>query len=160
MSLGTHAVIGAIIISKFTANPVLGFCLAFGSHFVLDAIPHWDYHLSSFREDKNNPMNNRMPITGKIFGDMLKMGVDFLLGAITAFWLFSGVSFNLIFLGLAGGVFPDFLQFLYFHIQKEPLVILQRFHMWIHTKKRMKNARTLSIVSQIVLVIVVYLVFI
>ncbi len=77
MSLGTHAAIGAIIISKFPDHPVLGFCLAFGSHFILDAIPHWDYHLSSFQENKNDPMKNRMPITGKFLVDVFKMGFDF-----------------------------------------------------------------------------------
>ncbi len=159
MSLGTHTVIGAIIISKFPEHPVLGFCFAFGSHFILDALPHWDYHLSSFREDKNDPMKNRMPITGKFFGDLLKMGTDFILGMAVALWLFSDRNPILILFGITGGVLPDFLQFLYFHLQKEPLVLIQRFHMWIHTKNKMKNAKALSIIFQIALVIVAYSVF-
>ena len=158
MSLGTHTVIGAIIISKFPEHPVLGFCLAFGSHFVLDALPHWDYHLNSLKENKDDPLKNRMPITKKFIGDIFKMGIDFLLGAVIALWLFPDMNPVPILLGIAGGVLPDFLQFLYFHIQKEPLVTIQRFHIWIHTKKKMKNARALSIVSQIVLITVVYLI--
>ncbi len=159
MTLGTHAAIGAIIISKFPNHSILGFCLAFGSHFVLDAFPHWDYHLSSFQENKKDPMKNRMPITGKLSGDMFKMGVDFLLGTIAALWLFSNMNSVLILFGIVGGVLPDFLQFIYFQVQKEPLVMLQKFHIWIHTKIKMKNDRALSMVSQVILVAVVYLIF-
>ncbi len=156
MSLGTHAVIGAIIMSKFPDHPVWGFCLAFGSHFILDAFPHWDYHLSSFQENEKDPMKNRMPITEKFIGDLLKMGADFVLGAAIAFSFFLNMNPVLILFGIAGGVLPDFLQFLYFHFQKEPLVTLQRFHIWIHTKNKMKKARALSVLSQVVLVLIMY----
>jgi hypothetical protein len=30
-----------------SSHPTTAFALGFGSHFVLDAIPHWDYPISS-----------------------------------------------------------------------------------------------------------------
>ncbi len=157
MSLGTHAAIGAIIISRFPSHPVLGFGLAFASHFVLDMLPHWDYHLNSLKENEKDPMKNRMPINNKFFGDLMKIGIDLLLGIGTAlFLLFNNANILPILFGIGAGVLPDFLQFLYFRMQKEPLVTLQRFHMHIHTEKKMKNARALSVISQIILVLASY----
>ena len=37
----SHALIGAAIAAKI-ADPVIAGTLAFGTHFVCDAIPHWD----------------------------------------------------------------------------------------------------------------------
>src|ERR1700747_2768240 len=47
MILSTHAIVGAAIASFLPSNPTIAFVLGFGSHFVLDAIPHWDYPISS-----------------------------------------------------------------------------------------------------------------
>jgi hypothetical protein len=40
MTLTTHAIVGAVIVDLMHAFPLLGLALAFGSHFVLDALPH------------------------------------------------------------------------------------------------------------------------
>jgi hypothetical protein len=42
MILSTHAIVGAAIASFLPSHPTIAFVLGFGSHFVLDAIPHWD----------------------------------------------------------------------------------------------------------------------
>lgn len=41
MTATAHALVGAAIATK-VVNPILGFPLALISHFMMDAIPHWD----------------------------------------------------------------------------------------------------------------------
>jgi hypothetical protein len=41
-----HVVVGAAIASKII-NPALALPLAFGSHFLLETIPHWNPHLNT-----------------------------------------------------------------------------------------------------------------
>ena len=43
LTLMTHAIVGAAIVGLVPAHPLLGLSLAFASHFILDALPHWDY---------------------------------------------------------------------------------------------------------------------
>ena len=64
MTLTTHAVTGAVIAKLMAGNPLLGLFLAFCSHFILDAFPHWDYPLKSHNEDKKNPLDSTMSING------------------------------------------------------------------------------------------------
>ncbi len=161
MSLATHGAIGAIVASKFPGHPILAFCLAFASHFILDMFPHWDYPMRSVHRDESNLLNNSMPIGDKNFmTDIFKTGIDFSIGLGASLFLLS--SFNdveilkLTLIGVIGGVLPDFLQFIYMAIKKEPMISLQRFHHWIHTKNKMKNQPVLSVVSQAVLVLVVF----
>ena len=53
MTLTTHAIVGATV-ATLTPNPILGFVLGFGSHYVLDALPHWSYPIHSLEKDKKN----------------------------------------------------------------------------------------------------------
>lgn len=41
-----HVVVGAAIATKI-ANPFLAIPLAFGSHFILEKVPHWNPHLNT-----------------------------------------------------------------------------------------------------------------
>jgi hypothetical protein len=43
MILTTHAVVGAALASFVPEHPAVAFVVGFGSHFILDAIPHVDY---------------------------------------------------------------------------------------------------------------------
>jgi hypothetical protein len=47
MILSTHAIVGGAVASLLPSHPVLVAVLGFASHFVIDAIPHWDYPLQS-----------------------------------------------------------------------------------------------------------------
>jgi hypothetical protein len=47
MILCTHAVVGAALASFVPSHPAAAFAIGFASHFVLDAIPHWDYSIKS-----------------------------------------------------------------------------------------------------------------
>lgn len=41
-------------------------------------------------------------------------------------------------LGAIAGMLPDALQFVHSVYQREPLKSLQRFHSWIHSKRRLQ----------------------
>ncbi len=130
MILVTHGFIGGALAKVlFTANPYLAFVFGFFSHFLMDMIPHWDYHIST--EKKADPLQKEFSLGRKNFLSILKIGLDFSAGIILPLLLFS-FSWPVVF-GALGGIAPDILQFVYWKT-KHPL-FLQKFHMWIHAKK-------------------------
>ena len=150
--------VGSAISTLIISHPLAGFLLAVASHFATDAIPHWDYKLRSKKDDEANFLNDDMMTGGRDFIiDLTKIGFDLLLG-VTLSLLIWGYFFNLplmiILLGALGGVLPDFLQFAYFKIKREPLTSLQRFHVNIHAKLRLSGRYVLGPILQALLVII------
>lgn len=139
MTLTAHAITGAALASLVPDQPLVGFVIGFASHFVLDAIPHWDYKLNSKKEDSNNHMNDDMVINKDFLKDILKISFDGILGL-----LLSLIVFNFYFKfptlvvlsGVIGAMMPDALQFVYMKWRHEPLISLQKFHLWIHADKK------------------------
>ncbi|MEI8174895.1 MAG: hypothetical protein WCG28_03025 [bacterium] len=153
MILTIHALTGATLATLFPDHPVLGFTIGFASHFVLDAIPHSDYSLSSMKKDGKNPMNNDMVINKDFYKDLFKIGVDGVLGFLFSFILLGILhqySIFIIFLGALGGMIPDALQFCYFKWRHEPLKSLQRFHIWVHSKTNLDDKPIAGALSQII----------
>ena len=162
MILTTHAITGAAVASIIPSHPVLGFTAGFVSHFLLDAIPHWDYDLISRKENGENPLDNDIIIDRNSFIDLFKIGCDMVLGITLSLILFGFPDFNLnsilsssVLWGVAGGITPDALQFVYFKWKHEPMISLQKIHLWAHTKKELSNRPILGIFLQIILIIVV-----
>ena len=150
MTLTTHAVAGAVVIGFFPEHLALGFLAAFASHFLLDAIPHWDYPI---RSGSINPdIGARLTFDRSLLYDMLAIGFDALLGITLSVIFFTQFhSTEVVLLGAIGGILPDPLQFIYTRFRREPLASLQRFHEWIHTTHRLKHDRIFGIFSQAVL---------
>lgn len=158
----THAITGATLATLIPSNPVLGFAIGFGSHFILDSIPHWDYSLKSSRRDKQKPLNSDLVISKDSFEDLIKVGLDGLLGLTLALLLLGVIrhqSILIILCGAIGGMTPDFLQFIYFKWRREPLVSLQKFHIWMHAKSDLKNKPVLGIFYQVVVITIVFVLF-
>ena len=157
MILSTHAVIGAAAASAFPEHPVVAFGVAFASHFVFDAIPHWHYQVTSSKKDKQNPMNNDMVMGKQFFADAAKIGFDALLGigiSLIAFSYILHLPTLLILLGAMGAILPDPLQFVYWKFRHEPLISLQRFHIWIHAATDLDDKILLGVGSQILLIFI------
>src|SRR3989344_6041507 len=133
MILATHAIAGAALAATMPDQPILAFIAGAASHFLLDAIPHWDYELRSSRKDEKNPLNNDIMIGRDFWFDLIKLGTDALVGLVLS-WLFFQSFFTgqlglLTFTaGAAGGLLPDALQFAYFKLRSPWLTALQRFH--------------------------------
>jgi hypothetical protein len=131
------------------AHPLVGLALAFGSHFVLDAPPHWDYPIHS--SCINPSFRARMSYNRKLFIDLLKIGGDAAFGITFAVLLFAtqgDANLALILAGAIAGMLPDALQFAYMRFPHQPLTVIQRFHEWIHTSRQMCGRPVLGIVSQ------------
>ncbi len=162
MVLATHAVAGVAIAQLFPHQPALGFGLAVVGHFVLDTIPHWDYHLSSLEQPADgNKLNQHFRLSPVFLADVLKTGLDAALGCLIAFIVFypqDSRSAWLLLLGVFGGVLPDFLQFVFYKYHPRWLRPLQRFHIWIHARSNFNNRPILGVLMQIVLVIVIVIV--
>lgn len=146
MTLTSHAVFGAAVASFFPKNPVLAFILAFMSHFVLDAIPHWHYKLRSKTRLPEDPLSVDMPWNKAFFFDLLKIGADFALGCFLAYFLIIRQNgwFLSTALGAFAGMLPDALQFAYMKIRREPLISLQKFHYRIHAGKKYDDRRVIG----------------
>jgi hypothetical protein len=156
MTLTTHAIVGAAAARVFSFHPVAAFFAAFASHFLIDALPHWDYKLRSARHDDQNPMNDDMAINRDFFVDLIKIGCDAFLGLLLSYIIFqpSGdYQLWIIGLGVFGGILPDPLQFLYFKWRHEPMVSLQKFHIWIHTDLKLENRWISGGILQLTLIV-------
>ena len=159
MPLPTHAIIGAAAAHVFSSHPIIAGLAAFASHFLIDAIPHWDYIPKSAQSDPENPLNNDMKIGKQFFLDLLVIGFDAMLGVALSLLIFfptDAYSFWIIVAGACLGILPDPLQFVYWKIRREPLMSLQRFHVWIHTSYKtwtIEQRWMVGITAQVVLVV-------
>ena len=135
MILTTHAVVGAALASFVPSHPAVAFVLGFGSHFILDAIPHVDYPIRS--RSVNPRIGAPMAFDRALLQDFVTIGSDGLFGLVAALFLFSSATnFWAVLLGAVGAILPDPLQFAYTRLPHEPLRTLQRFHRWAHSKKK------------------------
>lgn len=142
MTLTTHGILGAATASFFPGFYPLAWFASFVSHFFADAIPHWDYQTKSAKKNLN-PLANDFIITKESLGDLVKIGLDFNLGLILSLLIFPFPEYDpwLILGGAFFAILPDPLQFAYWKIRREPLTSLQRLHIAIHAKTRIRDWR-------------------
>jgi len=166
MTLSTHAVVGAAVAAALPNHPILGGLFAFGSHFLLDALPHWDYKILSASANPNVP--TKLSFDRLFVLDLVRIGGDALLGIAVAAIFFGHFSADALtsssdpkqwfwLVGAVAAILPDFLQFVYSKYPKGPIAHLQAFHRWIHTSYRLEGETVLGIASQLTLVVVVLL---
>lgn len=157
MTLTTHAIIGTAAAKLFPQHFVLAFLAAFLSHFLIDAIPHWDYNIRSMKRDLQNPLNSDMEYGLSFVLDLLDIGFDFFLAIFLPFLIFVSVEtpqLLIVFCGVAGGVLPDALQFVYYKFRREPLLSLQKFHVWIHAGTKIESWKR-GVSAQLALIVLV-----
>ncbi|TYL92382.1 hypothetical protein FXB40_25090 [Bradyrhizobium rifense] len=148
MILSTHAIVGGAIASLFPSDPLNAAVFGFASHFAIDAIPHWDYPLRSISVGKGAD-NQRLRLSQAVMIDVMCVGTDACAGLALASWLFAtNASAWVITLGALSAMVPDPLQLAHSIYPREPLVTVQRFHGWIHSKRKLGWKLGLS--SQIV----------
>lgn len=157
MILTTHAIVGAAAASIFPANPVVAFAAAFASHFIVDALPHWDYPI---RFDYVNPkVGGKFKFDKELILDAVTIGSDLIIGFALSYLIFGGTLLQEIILaGALGGILPDPLQFVSVRIRCEPFATLQRFHERIQEGKHVFKSRPIiGIVLQTIFVAAVAL---
>lgn len=151
MILTTHAVFGATVAAWLPEQPALGLAAAFASHFLLDAVPHWDYSLPALKEDERDPLNTDFELNRDGLASLARITLDFALGLLLV-TLFFPAAWLLIAAALVATL-PDLLQFVYFKTRSNFLRSLQIFHHRIHTKHKLKNRPILGPALQIFLIL-------
>lgn len=120
MVIAPHMLVGAAVGSQ-ASNVWLAFCFGLLSHFLIDALPHWDYLKGV---DIGNPNH------------LKKIALDFILGTglvLILIWSESQKLFILI--AITGALLPDFLEVAYENFNIKLLRPFSRFHDWIHYHK-------------------------
>ena len=141
MTLTTHILIATAAAKPFfNAHPALVFTAAVASHYLADAIPHWDWHLSSIEEDYSGKHNHKLTIEkGVNIRDFVKISLDIFIGSAITFLIFQP-ELNIkeltpLALSVFGGIIPDMLQPIFWlWKEKNPFMFIKRFHSFMHTK--------------------------
>lgn len=156
MILTPHAIVGAAIANLVPENPELGFLLAYASHYALDMIPHRDYDIDGFFDEKEKTFRSVLTSARSAL-KLVMIGSDFFIGAGICILLFVRNRESLIatLAGIAGGVLPDFLQLVYYTFKKHPWTGFQKIHDFFHAKDKMKDKPVRGILVQIFAPIVV-----
>lgn len=162
MTLTTHSIIAAAVTRPIAAvHPALLFFAALASHYLSDAIPHWDYPLGAV-EDTENPDKRHWSRDWRLLsGDIARFAIDGFLGAGIVLLLLRPASSDDWLRALAiiiGGSLPDFLQGVYMF----GLRILkphQRMHDFFHTKILLGPYPLIGIPFQAAIVAACYFIF-
>ena len=136
MILSTHAVVGAAIATLLPRDPVLVFAAGVASHFVIDAIPHWDYPMRGISIGRSQV--GAIRLNGALFRDACLIALDACAGLALAIWLFAqSAPIWIIMIAALAAMLPDPLQVVHRLYPHEPLRTLQRFHEWMHTDRKL-----------------------
>lgn len=137
MILSTHAVVGGAIASLMPDRPLLALACGIASHFIIDAIPHADYPLQSISVGPGGDAGIRL--SRPLLRDLGVISLDALVGLVAAICLYATPAAALaVMMGAIGAMLPDPLQLAHKLYPREPLRTLQLFHVWIHTRHRLK----------------------
>jgi len=160
MVLTPHSIVGAAIANLMPENPELSFALAWASHYAIDMIPHRDYDIDHFFDKDKKTFKSVLKNTKAQF-NLLIIGFDFVIGVGICFLLFvrNRQSLILTLVGIAGGVLPDILQFIYYTFKKQPWIFFQKIHDIFHNPDKMMDrpiTGTLTQAGAIVLILWLY----
>src|SRR4051812_36852886 len=95
MTLATHIIAGAAAAKAFSTNPVQAFFIGWISHYIMDAILHWDYLLASFESHPDAPLETRVHmnrLNRAFLTDVAKVLLDVALGFGVVFLLVGHVG--------------------------------------------------------------------
>ena len=155
MTLSAHAIVGAGIAAAMPAHPLLGITLAFGSHFLVDAVPHRDYRVRSLslHPDFGHPFG----FNKDLLLDLATIGLDLAFGLTLAIVLFATIaSPSLILIAAFVGTLPDAVHLLDPRWKHEPVITFQKIHRAIQNEPALLEDRPfLGIFLQIVFVSVI-----
>lgn len=163
MILVVHILLGALIGLTIPHQYWLVFVAAFATHFLLDAVPHYEYRIQLLK-DRSEERRGILNIfkDKEAFFVLGKIAIDFLLGMLIAASLvwFSPVK-KYVLVGALSAALPDGLLALYWATKMPLLEKLARFHHFVHPKNN-KNTpifwgiATQIAVSLIAIILIIY----
>lgn len=161
MILTPHAVVGAALTNMFPNDPVLGFSIAFLSHFALDAIPHYQYDISKFLDEDTKSVKSILKDAGSAM-HFLFIVFDLVVALSLCFLIFikNRQSAMITLIGVIGGLLPDFLLFIYYKYKYDPVIFLRERHEKIQSHINGDSDETVWIKSlQFILPIVILIIY-
>jgi hypothetical protein len=117
MTATGHAVIGTVIAAKL-GNPALAIPIAFASHFLADALPHWDTGTNRHKKSKQ-----------RFFVEsFIDVTLGFVLSWAIITWLFPSTNLVYAFLIIIVSELPDWLTapYLFFKIEVQPFLSIYK----------------------------------
>lgn len=156
MTFTAHAIVAGSIATK-VSNPLLISTLAFGSHFLLDAIPHWDFGT----DWRKRP---------KAMTAVLALGDTILAFALTYLLFRNSVHTPLLLLAVVCSLLPDWLNapWYMFYAKHNKKGIRTHAGFWekvsytIHKALNTHHAKDsfpLGLITQVFIVGIIYLLF-
>lgn len=173
MIISTHIILTTVVTAPLVAesfslsNAGALFFVSFLTHYILDAIPHWDYNILSFKEIKSdiNKQDERRFIfhNATFFKDAIRTTMDGLLGLGVAFWLV-GMPTDLerlfiFFLIATASILPDIIELFYTIWKWLPFSALSKAHRFFHTSYEFKGHFLIGAALQIIIISAVVAVF-
>lgn len=138
MTLTTHIAIAAALTKPLVKlHPAFTFIAALASHYLTDAIPHWDYSLQSLPKEPVTQGRVWQWQSREFWKDCNHIALDATIGIGIAFFALrpdSVVSWTRVALMALGAVLPDFLQGVYFTRRADFLKPVQQWHDQLHSK--------------------------
>lgn len=128
-----HVVVGAAIAAS-VINPLLALPIAFGSHFLLEKVPHWNPHI-------NTEINKYGKITNKSIKIIaIDSALAFVLGSTIAYSALPNTALAItILLSCFCAVLPDLIEAPYFFLKKKSKFIQNK---WMPFKKSIQEDTT------------------
>jgi len=125
-----HVAVGAAIASKIP-NPLIAVPLAFASHFVLDAVPHWNPHIVT--ETKKYGMPTKKSVVVIVIDSTLALAF----GSFVAYQALpnTGHAITILAASLAS-VLPDLAESPYFFLKRKKINLPKSwvdFHIFLQT---------------------------
>jgi hypothetical protein len=140
-----HVAVGAAIATAIP-NPLIAIPLAFGSHFILEQVPHWNPHLNTELKKHGKITKQSMQII--IFDSSLAL----ILGSWIAYQALPDTAHALtIFFACFASVLPDVVEGPYFFLKLKNKFIMK----WISFQKSIQRDTSVvpGVTTQIVTVI-------
>lgn len=136
MILASHVIISGILGAQ-TGNYFLAALTGFISHYILDAIPHWDKYLSPEFKKKTELKDGAIFKEKFFWKEISKVVIDILIGTAIFFLIFfkffSTGSIVSAIVAIFFGVLPDPLQLLYFVTHSRFLKLNYDFQYFLHS---------------------------
>ena len=124
MTLTTHAVIGAVI-GATTGDPALAFSLGFGSHFLVDIIPHGDREVYEGHKTKTAQKRAFAYVVTDAVAAIIVVAL------MVAYSPDHGLSMAVA-MGIIGSVLPDFINGIYEAWEVTALEWFSKAHFFFH----------------------------
>lgn len=157
MTLAVHALIGAAAgYSIGIHNPAVLLLTGAATHYLSDAIPHWDYRLLSFPSGEKSATRRWVFTSTPFSRDMARVALDGILGIVLVTLVVPRVALIPALIAAFGGMAPDLLQGIYFTGYAPFLMPLQRFHDFCHTKIKLGPYPAIGIPFQLAIALIIY----